>query len=156
MVDGYDELPPEYQKKVQFALDNGHVSDEDWKGDVDCNRPGQKGFRVKVKTPKKKKGKTADKVCTEKLVAYAMLTSLRTLTKRSPSQRRSVDARPKRTTVKRLPLPRNPAVRRQQSRKRRPSTAKPKSPSQRRGLGGRSSQCTRKSPKARPKIQSRK
>lgn len=32
MVDGYDELPEEYQEKVKFALENGHVPDEDWKG----------------------------------------------------------------------------------------------------------------------------
>ena len=32
MVDGYDELPPEFQEKVKFALENGHVPDEDWKG----------------------------------------------------------------------------------------------------------------------------
>ena len=32
MVDGYDDLPEEYQKKVDFALKNGHVPDEDWKG----------------------------------------------------------------------------------------------------------------------------
>lgn len=31
MVDGYDELPAEFQEKVQFALENGHVPDEDWK-----------------------------------------------------------------------------------------------------------------------------
>jgi hypothetical protein len=60
MVDGYEDLTPECQEKVQFALANGHVPDEDWKGDVEVNRPGQKGFRVKVKTPKKKKGKKAE------------------------------------------------------------------------------------------------
>lgn len=32
MVDGYDELPEEFQEKVQFALKNRHVPDEDWKG----------------------------------------------------------------------------------------------------------------------------
>lgn len=32
MVDGFDELPLEYQKKVEFALQHGHVPDEDWKG----------------------------------------------------------------------------------------------------------------------------
>lgn len=32
MVDGYDELPEEYQKKIDFALKHGHVPDEDWKG----------------------------------------------------------------------------------------------------------------------------
>lgn len=78
MVDGYDELPEELQEKVQYALANGHVPDEDWKGvstethaiathltwlqDVECNRPGAKGFRKKVQTPKKKKGKKADEV----------------------------------------------------------------------------------------------
>jgi hypothetical protein len=32
MVDGYDTLPSEMQEKVKFALENGHVPDEDWKG----------------------------------------------------------------------------------------------------------------------------
>ncbi len=32
MVDGYDELPAEFQEKVRYALEHGHVSDEDWKG----------------------------------------------------------------------------------------------------------------------------
>jgi hypothetical protein len=29
LVDGYDELPAEYQEKVDFALANGHIPDED-------------------------------------------------------------------------------------------------------------------------------
>lgn len=32
MVDGYDELPDEYQKKIDYALENHHVHDEDWNG----------------------------------------------------------------------------------------------------------------------------
>lgn len=32
MVDGYDELPVEYQEKIEYALENGHVHDDDWKG----------------------------------------------------------------------------------------------------------------------------
>ncbi|KAK7191523.1 hypothetical protein DPSP01_011040 [Paraphaeosphaeria sporulosa] len=56
MVDGYDELPAELQEKVDFALKNGHVPDEDWKGDIECNRPGQKGFRLTA-AQKKKLGK---------------------------------------------------------------------------------------------------
>lgn len=32
MVDGYDELPQDMKEKVDFALENGHVADEDWKG----------------------------------------------------------------------------------------------------------------------------
>ena len=79
MVDGYDTLPPEMQEKVKFALENGHVPDEDWKGvsvatctcipssannlqDVEVNRPGKKGFRYKAPKEKatKKKGKKAD------------------------------------------------------------------------------------------------
>jgi hypothetical protein len=32
MVDGYDEVPAEYQEKIDFALKNGHIPDEDWKG----------------------------------------------------------------------------------------------------------------------------
>ncbi|KAF2872154.1 hypothetical protein BDV95DRAFT_571610 [Massariosphaeria phaeospora] len=61
LVDGYDELTPETQNKAKFALANGHVPDEDWKGDAEVNRPGQKGFRAKApKAPRKKKGKKAD------------------------------------------------------------------------------------------------
>ncbi|KAF2111718.1 hypothetical protein BDV96DRAFT_498799 [Lophiotrema nucula] len=59
MVDGFDELDEDSQQKVRYALKNGHVPDEDWKGDVEVNRPGQKGFRVKIATPKKKKAKAA-------------------------------------------------------------------------------------------------
>lgn len=32
LVDGYDELPAEFQAKINFALKNGHIPDEDWKG----------------------------------------------------------------------------------------------------------------------------
>ncbi|KAF1932571.1 zf-PARP-domain-containing protein [Didymella exigua CBS 183.55] len=56
MVDGYDDLSEEYQKKVDFALKNGHVPDEDWKGDVEANRDGHKGMRLS-KTDQKKKEK---------------------------------------------------------------------------------------------------
>ena len=32
LVDGFDEVPAEYQEKITFALKNGHIPDEDWKG----------------------------------------------------------------------------------------------------------------------------
>lgn len=32
LVDGYDDLPAELQEKVKYALENGHVHDDDWKG----------------------------------------------------------------------------------------------------------------------------
>lgn len=32
LLDGYDDLPQEYKDKIDFALKNGHVPDEDWKG----------------------------------------------------------------------------------------------------------------------------
>jgi len=32
LLDGYDELPEEHQDKIKYALENGHVNDEDWKG----------------------------------------------------------------------------------------------------------------------------
>ncbi|WPH02847.1 parp-type zinc finger-containing protein c2a9.07c [Acrodontium crateriforme] len=38
LVDGYDELPEELQVKVKRAFEQGHVDDEDWKGDIECNR----------------------------------------------------------------------------------------------------------------------
>jgi len=51
MVDGFDELPDEYQDKIKFALEHRHVPDEDWKGDIELNRPGVQG--KKKRAPKK-------------------------------------------------------------------------------------------------------
>ncbi|KAI7277127.1 hypothetical protein KC335_g127 [Hortaea werneckii] len=54
LIDGYDELPEDAQDKVKRALEQGHVDDEDWKGDVECNRyNGKKGQGMFVKKPKK-------------------------------------------------------------------------------------------------------
>ncbi|RAK98270.1 uncharacterized protein BO80DRAFT_362068, partial [Aspergillus ibericus CBS 121593] len=50
-LDGYEELPQDAQAKVRKALEQGHVDDEDWKGDVELNRPGKSGFRKRA--PKK-------------------------------------------------------------------------------------------------------
>lgn len=61
-LDGYDELGPELQVKVEKALKDGHVDDSDWSGvyldqsyktywnaditeAVEQNRPGSKGVR---------------------------------------------------------------------------------------------------------------
>ncbi|KAF9697479.1 hypothetical protein EKO04_004669 [Ascochyta lentis] len=59
MVDGYDELPEDYQEKVRFALENGHIPDEDWNGDVEANRDGRSGMRL-TKAELKKKAKETD------------------------------------------------------------------------------------------------
>ncbi|KIW08030.1 uncharacterized protein PV09_00974 [Verruconis gallopava] len=58
MFDGYDELPAEEQERVKRAIDQGHVDDADWRGDVELNRPGKRGYRVK--TPKKNSGKKSE------------------------------------------------------------------------------------------------
>ncbi|OCK86229.1 zf-PARP-domain-containing protein [Lepidopterella palustris CBS 459.81] len=58
LVDGYDELPEKYQAKVRQALEQGHVADEDWRGDVEMNRPGMKGMHVKSPKPKKPRKKS--------------------------------------------------------------------------------------------------
>ncbi|KAL2854977.1 hypothetical protein BJY01DRAFT_204720 [Aspergillus pseudoustus] len=47
LLDGYEDLSEENQEKLVRALDQGHVDDEDWKGDVEMNRPGKFGFRVR-------------------------------------------------------------------------------------------------------------
>ncbi|KAJ5155887.1 hypothetical protein N7492_008690 [Penicillium capsulatum] len=58
-LDGYDELPEEYQAKIRKALEQGHVDHEDWKGDPEMNVPGSIGFRVRGK--KKKEADEAKK-----------------------------------------------------------------------------------------------
>ncbi|GAD96752.1 hypothetical protein AOR_1_1440194 [Paecilomyces variotii No. 5] len=47
-VDGYDGISSENQAKVREAVEQGHVSDSDWKGDVEMNRPGKTGFRARA------------------------------------------------------------------------------------------------------------
>lgn len=58
-IDGMEDVGEEWAAKFQKALDEGHVPDEDWKGDVEQNRPGAKGKRV---TPKKKQASEDEEV----------------------------------------------------------------------------------------------
>ncbi|KLJ08394.1 hypothetical protein EMPG_16164 [Blastomyces silverae] len=52
LIDGFDEISAENQEKFREAVAQGHVSDSDWKGDVEVNRPGKSGFRVRVSKKK--------------------------------------------------------------------------------------------------------
>ncbi|KAL9058323.1 MAG: hypothetical protein Q9162_001778 [Coniocarpon cinnabarinum] len=54
LIDGLDELPEDVQQKVLRAFEQGHVDDEDWKGDLERNRPGMKGYRTPASVKKKK------------------------------------------------------------------------------------------------------
>ncbi|KAE8147499.1 poly polymerase and DNA-ligase Zn-finger region-domain-containing protein [Aspergillus avenaceus] len=56
-LDGFEDLSSENQEKVKRALEQGHVDDDEWKGDVEMNRPGMTGFR---KRASKKKGAAAE------------------------------------------------------------------------------------------------
>ncbi|EFW20661.1 hypothetical protein D8B26_003004 [Coccidioides posadasii str. Silveira] len=58
LLDGFDELSAQNQDKIREAVEKGHVSDSDWRGDVEVNRPGKTGFRVRVS--KKKAAAGAD------------------------------------------------------------------------------------------------
>ncbi|KAK9430690.1 hypothetical protein V1505DRAFT_370480 [Lipomyces doorenjongii] len=44
-LDGYDEISPEDQKRVASALEEGHVADSEYKGDIETNRLGAKNPR---------------------------------------------------------------------------------------------------------------
>ncbi|ODH44845.1 hypothetical protein ACO22_00675 [Paracoccidioides brasiliensis] len=48
LLDGYDEISTENQEKVRDAVEEGHVADSDWRGDIEVNRPGKTGFRVRM------------------------------------------------------------------------------------------------------------
>ncbi|KAH6859071.1 hypothetical protein BKA58DRAFT_53096 [Alternaria rosae] len=74
MVDGYDELPAEFQEKVKFALENGHIPDEDCThaDDVEYNRPGAKKPRAKkAKKTDEEDGNDADEKPKKKPAAKA-------------------------------------------------------------------------------------
>lgn len=58
---------------MKRALQQGHVDDEDFKGDVEMNRPGAKGYR----TPQKKKAaKAAEKVRPDQPVSPIIVRAL--------------------------------------------------------------------------------
>ncbi|KAJ5344205.1 hypothetical protein MYU51_003363 [Penicillium brevicompactum] len=61
LLDGWEDLTNEYKDKISQTLERGHVDDEDWRGDIECNRPGGSGMRVKVKAAKGAKGAKKDK-----------------------------------------------------------------------------------------------
>ncbi|KAL2818864.1 hypothetical protein BJX63DRAFT_383086 [Aspergillus granulosus] len=61
LLDGYADLSEEHQEKLIRALDQGHIDDEDWKGDVEMNRPGKFGFRVRGGKKKAAKSEEEEK-----------------------------------------------------------------------------------------------
>ncbi|RMZ76455.1 hypothetical protein DV737_g4812, partial [Chaetothyriales sp. CBS 132003] len=50
-LDGWDEVDHESRTKIRQALKDGHIPDEDWRGDPELNRPGKRG--INKSTPKK-------------------------------------------------------------------------------------------------------
>ena len=38
LLDGYDEIPEEWQEKIKTALEDGHVADEAWRGVMQSTR----------------------------------------------------------------------------------------------------------------------
>ncbi|EXJ53455.1 uncharacterized protein A1O5_13323 [Cladophialophora psammophila CBS 110553] len=63
IIDGYDEIDDESREKIKFALEHGHVADEDWNGEPEYNRPGMKG--INRRTPKKKEVEDDEGVAAE-------------------------------------------------------------------------------------------
>ncbi|OAL35042.1 hypothetical protein AYO20_05757 [Fonsecaea nubica] len=63
IIDGYDEIDDGSREKIKYALMNGHVADEDWKGDPEFNRPGMKG--INKRTPKKKEAGDDEEIAAE-------------------------------------------------------------------------------------------
>ncbi|KAB8230494.1 hypothetical protein ETB97_012516 [Aspergillus alliaceus] len=63
-LDGFEDLDPENQEKIKKALEQGHVDDAEWNGDVEMNRPGKSGFRVRGS--KKKAASAEDSEAEEK------------------------------------------------------------------------------------------
>ncbi|KAM0706480.1 hypothetical protein Q7P35_005807 [Cladosporium inversicolor] len=53
LVDGLDVMPADAQDKVKRALEQGHVDDDDWNGDVECNRLGKKSQGMFLKGTQK-------------------------------------------------------------------------------------------------------
>ncbi|RYO88388.1 hypothetical protein DL766_003067 [Monosporascus sp. MC13-8B] len=62
MLDGYDELDdhPDVQEKIRRVVTQGHIDPEDFNGDPEFNKPGQKAIRGRAKKPKAKDDDAAE------------------------------------------------------------------------------------------------
>jgi hypothetical protein len=69
-VDGYEDLPQDIQEKVYRALNQGHVDDEDWKGDPDYNVPGSTGNGPR-KSKKRREAEVPCRACPSIVLAIA-------------------------------------------------------------------------------------
>jgi hypothetical protein len=59
LLEGFDELEPEWKEKVMRAIEEGHVDDEDWRGGPDRN------YAVKTPVSRRKKEAEDDGVAPE-------------------------------------------------------------------------------------------
>ncbi|MCJ1377077.1 hypothetical protein MMC17_000167 [Xylographa soralifera] len=84
-LDGYDDLNDHDKAKVRQALADGHVADEDWRYDVEMNRPGKKGFRSPAYKAQQKADKKAS--CNEVFLAAEEQDPSATPSKPSPTKR---------------------------------------------------------------------
>ncbi|GAB7329565.1 hypothetical protein MBLNU13_g01326t2 [Cladosporium sp. NU13] len=57
LIDGLDTMPEDAQEKVKRALQQGHVDDDDFNGDVECNRWNGKKTQGMFLTDKQKEAK---------------------------------------------------------------------------------------------------
>ena len=55
LLEGFDGLNDDLQEKVKRAIEQGHVDDDDWKGEPEQNRPGKRGKFAH--TPRKQQAK---------------------------------------------------------------------------------------------------
>jgi hypothetical protein len=55
LLEGFHDLDDEQQAMVKHAIEEGHVADEDWRGDPQQNRPGKRGKFTR--TPVKRQAK---------------------------------------------------------------------------------------------------
>ncbi|RAK84371.1 zf-PARP-domain-containing protein [Aspergillus costaricaensis CBS 115574] len=100
-LDGYDELPEDLQEKVRRAIEQGHVDDEDWKGDVELNRPGKTGFRKRV--TKKDNDETAEESTPKKATPQSKKRARAEPKEESGSEAEAEDTKEKPKTKKATP-----------------------------------------------------
>ncbi|RMZ91700.1 hypothetical protein DV736_g1070, partial [Chaetothyriales sp. CBS 134916] len=59
-LDGWDELDDESRARIRQALKDGHIPDDDWRGDPELNRPGKRGINKPTPRKSARSGDTED------------------------------------------------------------------------------------------------
>ncbi|KAJ5103514.1 hypothetical protein N7532_004043 [Penicillium argentinense] len=91
-LDGWEELDDETREKIRTAIEKGHIEDDEWNGDAECNRPGKTGMRAKSSNKADAKDDAKETSPKKTKAAPATKTKESSKAKESPKSKKTGDS----------------------------------------------------------------